>query len=232
MLKTTVKQSYLTLDNGGNPFRVVIENGSRAVVWAYNHQRKRPYLSFAASQILIGEDTELGDHGNSIILQKSGDAASNEYYFVGDTIFKFRTVAPLIYLASPVGNSSVPYPWALDTAGFIYLMTEQVVLKTNFNPNSTPEQRHAIDPFSLYYGHAGHRSPAVFKAEHPVTKKIYDMRWMKDPNTMWNYAIQDPKDYPFVELGRDVYIATIQAYGNAAGLYRMNVLEEVAGRTI
>ncbi len=232
MLKTTVKQSYLTLDNGGTPFRVVIENGSRIVVWAYNHQRKRPYLSFNASQILIGDDTEMGNDGNSIIVQKAGDSVMNDYYFIGDTIFKFRTVAPLVYLASPVGNSSVPYPWALDTAGFIYLMTEKVVLKTNFNPNSTPEQRHSIDPFSLYYGHSNNKSPAVFKAKHPVTKKVYDMRWTKDPLNTWNYAVQNPQDYPFVELGKDIYIATIQAYGNAAGLFKMNILEEVAGRMI
>lgn len=226
------RMSYLTMDNGGHPFRVVIESDNKVVVWAYNHERKRPYLSFVASQILIGDDSEIAEHGNSVIVQKQSDAGRNEYYFIGDTIFKFRTMAPLVHLASPMGNSSVPYPWALDTLGNIYLMIEKVVLKTNLNPNVSLKEKRAADPYSLYYGHAKFKSPADFTAEHPATKKIYKLKWSPNPDKNWSYALQQPADYPFLELGKDAYLATILAYGNAAGLYKLDFIEEVMHRTI
>lgn len=246
------KQQYLTLDNGGNPFKVVIEQDNKIVVWAYNHQRKTPYLSFKASQVFIGNSprndmTEYSGgydrDGTSVVLQKVGDEARNEYYFVGTVIFKFRTFAPIIYFTSPVGNNSVPYPWAQDSSGYVYLLIENVVLKSNLPANISNDAKDKIDPYSFYYGHTDNAPrPKEFKAVHPITGKIYDLEWNDDKNALraWDFISTYNDDTPMyikqkadlLELGKEAYLATVKNYGNAAGLYNLDIVERISDRQI
>jgi hypothetical protein len=59
------------------------------------------------------------EKGSSILLKLS----ANNYLFIGDTIFKFKTKNQdkILYFVSPIGNSDVVYPYAVGV-GYTYLL--------------------------------------------------------------------------------------------------------------
>ena len=68
----------------------------------------------------------------------------DEYVFIGDNIYKFRSYAEIVKYVSPIGNNDVPYPYAIDKLGNYYLMVEYVVFK-NIPSNMKN------DPYDYYY---------------------------------------------------------------------------------
>ena len=46
-----------------------------------------------------------------------------------EEVFGFRALTEIIDFVSPVGNSSVPYPYAVDAEGRYYLVIEEMVLQ-------------------------------------------------------------------------------------------------------
>ena len=48
--------------------------------------------------------------GNSILVHIS----ENKYVYIGSSIYSFESQAKIIRYISPVGNSDVPYPYAID----------------------------------------------------------------------------------------------------------------------
>merc|ERR1712232_277922 len=82
----------------------------------------------------------MGFKGNSILLQKAADT----YIYLGEHIQSFKTSAEIVKYVSPVGNSGVPYPFAVDTDNRFYLMIEDVVL------DNVPAEQHE-DPYDYYY---------------------------------------------------------------------------------
>jgi hypothetical protein len=81
-------------------------------------------------------------NGTSILLQKD----DQNYIFVGERILEFEVDAPdyIVRFVSPLGNSDVPYPFAVDNQGRFYLFIENVVLE------SVPES-HRNDPYDYWY---------------------------------------------------------------------------------
>jgi len=132
--------------NGDIPFNVEI-NGNMIEVFSNNY--KTPILVRNARTIFVGESpknsmtTFSGGYGpefmgNSILLELE----DNQYEFIGKNIFSFTSLAKIIHFVSPVGNNDVPYPYAIDKDGNIYLLTEHVVLKGGNKED---------DPYSYYY---------------------------------------------------------------------------------
>jgi hypothetical protein len=62
--------------------------------------------------------------GSSILLKQ----AKNTYIHIGIEIFSFKTNSEIIKFVSPVGNSDVPYPYAIDKDKNAYLMIENTVI--------------------------------------------------------------------------------------------------------
>lgn len=121
-------------DNGGTPFIAKV-NGSKVVVHStgWDDQTKDVvaedvvWETAEAQRVFVGKSplNEMtrfsGGHGsdfdgNSILVQLS----PNEYIYVGVTIDSFTPVSPIQTYVSPVGNSCVPYPYAIDTEGRVY----------------------------------------------------------------------------------------------------------------
>jgi len=130
---------YYIHDNGGRPFQIEI-CGKSVKVYKVSDRNRDPILTFRPQKIFIGKSIEHGRDfdGNTILLQ----FANNRYVFIGPSIFSFRTYAPIVEYISPVGNSDVPYPYAVDTFGNCYLLTEDVMVKNV--PSNT-------DPYNYYY---------------------------------------------------------------------------------
>ena len=153
---------YYTHDNGGRPFKVVIdEKDICADVYIYksindtDDYYKNPILIISPIHVFIGESPEnamtsysgcYGDEfkGNSFLFEID----NNNYIFVGCEISSFYTLAPIFMYVSHVGNNDVPYPFAIDELDNIYLITEDVILL------KTEERMKPIvidDPYGYYY---------------------------------------------------------------------------------
>jgi hypothetical protein len=138
-----MRSEYLTHDNGGRPFRVEIDKKENIITVFVNYKFKpfdeifnKKVFSSKYQKIWIGKSpkTEMTTFssgigpkfdGNSILIEKS----NNTYVFIGDTIFSFKSIKPITEFVSPIGNSDVPYPYAIDSEGNFYLMTENIMIK-------------------------------------------------------------------------------------------------------
>lgn len=132
--KTKPKHIYEIIDNGGIPF-LVFDYGGHADIYNQHYDEETneyeiqgKILETKYSRIFVG-DNELNDpdydlekgsgKGNTVLLQTGKD----KYTYIGDGIRSFTTkdgdVIQKYY--SPVGNSAVPYPYAVGQK-YVYLM--------------------------------------------------------------------------------------------------------------
>ena len=148
-------KSYYPHDNGGRPFRVTIEPGKKVSIYKalspkYDEKGfeiKPDYSKLVLKipkyeRIFIGKDPKLpgfGD-GNSILIKIKGD----KYLYIGSEIYYFNTTEPIKKYISPIGNSDVPYPYAL-TNSKTYLMEERKII-----PN---KEIVTADPYEAFYRH-------------------------------------------------------------------------------
>lgn len=149
--------TYHIHDNGSRPFLVEIRDKT-VKVYGFNNQdfeyTDQPIFTFLNNtNIFIGKSPKnkmteysggYGDEfdGNSILLHIS----ENKYVYIGSSIYSFESQAKIIRYISPVGNSDVPYPYAIDEKENIYLMTEDVILEKIQNIDF-----YDFDPYEYYY---------------------------------------------------------------------------------
>lgn len=114
---------YLTLDNGGRPFMVSVHN-SKVEVFTRDENNKYPSKEEEKNKtgwvipvlnvenclkIFIGDDLAYDYTGNSVLVQKS----NMEYIYISGSIKEFKCPEQIIEFHAPVGNSDVPYPFAV-----------------------------------------------------------------------------------------------------------------------
>ena len=154
------QQCYFTHDNGGRPFKVCFNGHSFWVFTPSNQVDDDDEVHDAVAvkptkhaRAFIGRSplnamTEFsGGHGpkfdgNSMMFE----LAPNRYMFIGECIRVFDTRSPIAAFVSHVGNSDVPYPFAVDRDGGIYLMIEGVRLTAGPYPTKVLQ-----DPYTFYY---------------------------------------------------------------------------------
>ena len=153
---------YLTHKNGGRPFCVFIKDLDVIIYrmeeekYHFENWEEHPCFytkkvaHFSAREIFIGKSPKnkmtiySGGYGkwadgNSILLWIKDD----KYVFIGESIFSFKTLSKVVKYVSPVGNSDVPYPYAIDENGRSYLLIENVMI----------DRKIKGDPYSYYYRH-------------------------------------------------------------------------------
>ena len=69
---------------------------------------------------------------------------NGKWMYIGESIYTFTPLSDIIEYFSPIGNSDVPYPYAIDTDGRYYLMIKNVILAPNQN-------KERFDPYNYYY---------------------------------------------------------------------------------
>jgi hypothetical protein len=145
---------YETHDNGGRPFAVE-DLGGRVVVHRQTYDaitdgyvRDRQVFAVPYKHIWIGKDA--GRHaGNSILLQ----SAANRYVFIGDRIYEFALEDgdSLTSYHSPVGNSDVPYPYAIGKSHTYLLLDGGGSIGPVRIPNEALD--FSADIYGQFYGH-------------------------------------------------------------------------------
>jgi len=170
-------KTYEIHSNGTTPF-VVEDDGkgitvfktvyAKGVYEADAYTLGKQVVHQAYKKIFVGDnDLKLSAYekkgwakGNSILVQIS----ANKYMYVGDKIYTFESLDTIQSYYSPVGNSDVPYPWAIGT-NHTYLMLDAVTIPSKFIDILEK------DPYQVYYGFVKDHPPIQRDAKK-LTKKI------------------------------------------------------------
>ncbi len=181
-----MSKQYTILDNGGRPFKVHVYNNNHLQV--FTHEELDDFFQFEDPKynilvyetdfinIFIGQhpvsmkiyddNYDLSFEGNSILVEID----NNTYIFIGINIFKFNSLCKINYYLSIIGNSSVPYPYAIDEQNNIYLMIENTIM---IPENNTFEYiKKKGDPYMFYYGHIRNKKYKYVKHELPNYNEI------------------------------------------------------------
>jgi hypothetical protein len=86
--------------------------------------------------------------GNSMLFELGKDGAHQRYMFIGERVETFTVPDPIVTFVSPVGNSSVPYPFAVYRVGRVYLFIVCVVMTATTGASFSTEVLR--DPYDLY----------------------------------------------------------------------------------
>ena len=128
---------YYTHDNGGRPYKVRVDDANKILkVYTEIHNddndheyEKKHHISLKFKKLFVGKSPKtrmtefsggIGFTGNSLLL----DVGRNIYVFIGERIIRFTNDVPIVKFVSPVGNSDVPYPYAIDDEGNILFILE------------------------------------------------------------------------------------------------------------
>lgn len=148
----------------------------------------------------------------------------NEYIFIGDKIWSFDAKNKIVEYISPVGNNDVPYPYAVDDMGNIYLISFNVIIK---NRNDVAKRMKEYDDPNDYYleydlitPDRGYVTPLLPKNNMGIDKwfvgdKQYTLRYepfpekRKEKEAMYIVDSKGKKEL----LTKNGYIDLIKKYG-------------------
>jgi hypothetical protein len=172
------ESKYIKKDRKGNPYLVCYNfdySDTKFITRIYsNSVYKTNY-----HEIFIGNDLnpkfkDGGTLGNSILINKNG----KEYIFIGHEIYSFTPHDHIKEYHSIVGNSDVPYPFAIGEKNVYFMIEDQYVSLAGFL------QDELKDPYCKLYGH---HIPNYFNYKHNKYRinddekneiKMYDL-WQK-----------------------------------------------------
>ena len=93
--------------------------------------------------------------GNSILI----NTTKNKYVYIGSEIYDFETDDEIVDYYSPIGNSDVPYPFAIGTK-YTYLMLDHVKILNTY-------VRNKLEPYVHYYKLSNIVTGLKYIGEHP-----------------------------------------------------------------
>lgn len=151
-------KKYQILDNGGRPFTVIID-GNKAYIYktgygfddtnesSKNENNAEFIKEYTYKNIWYGENDKWNrgkywKKGNSILLQ----IGENKYVYIGSKIFAFNAKSgdTINKYFSPIGNSDVPYPYAVGEK-YTYFMIEDAAVLNEWLDSEK-------EPYSQVYG--------------------------------------------------------------------------------
>ncbi len=180
-----IETEYQIHDNGGRPFTVKIA-GNRVRIYKNDFDDEieytEPFFDEIVERVFVGESpknemTEFsaghGDSfkGNSLLLCTS----ELEYVFIGEKVYSFSALSEIVQYVSPVGNSDVPYPYAIDIENRAYLMTENVIVQlTDEEVQNIPE----FDPYGdcYYLKHVMTKDMGIIPPQEPIIKDFCNIK--------------------------------------------------------
>ena len=168
-IKINKIHKYNIHDNGSIPY-IVHDDGKKIQIFKTdikndNDLPMKKYLDIKYKKIFVGKDSNNKNTGNSLLLQIS----KNKYIYIGSSIYMFQIDDTIISYKSPIGNSDVPYPYAIGTK-YTYLMIEKVYIDNKVLEGSFPKYIDTNDPYAKYYFES-----FIIKAskKQPLNTKLY-----------------------------------------------------------
>ncbi len=154
-------QFYMIHDNMARPFKVCITDDKIKV---YEHkpydgkdsdfdeddieQYNVPVMSIKNYiQVFVGEDPEIDDYkGNNILIHTEKNKDENKYIMIEGEIFEFSIKDKINEFYSPVGNSDVPYSYAIGKK-YTYLMCFKNKIPTKVLEKNSDPYENKYDKF-------------------------------------------------------------------------------------
>lgn len=185
---------YRTHDNGGSPFEVHIKDQYVSVHKAiYSDDdvsyEKKPIYEINVKKAFVGKSVVndmtkfSGGHGkrfdgNTILLH----IKDNNYVYVGEQIYSFKSLSEIVKYISPVGNSDVPYPYAIDKENNVYLMISDVILL------NLPKKYYTNgkDPYTYLYNHEGDREEIKIPGKLEFNNTVSRLPWDYSYKNIYN----------------------------------------------
>ena len=166
-------QIYKTLDNGGRPFLVTIDDNYVSVSINYEEDPNYGKVVYEtdAEKVFVGDSKPSYDEGYYVwnkgtsILLKIGPS---QYVHIGTHIYKFSVEKgdTIVKYYTPTGSSAVPYPYAVGKNN-TYLMTGDLVVIPHdvYDPTE-------MDPYEFFWRHNSKQKQKKYKKFN--TKEIYE----------------------------------------------------------
>ena len=219
--------TYYIHHNGGRPYKVVIKDNDIVIFgeheWGYDNNPILGY--FGVEQIFIGKSPFCsithfsGGHGpdfdgNSILVNLDND----KYIWIGEEIKMFKPKSKIKKFVSPVGNSDVPYPYAIDSDNRYYLFIVNVCVK-----------KYSGSEYDIYNYY---RETSIMAHGTPLTiyKDQYQLTFHINPEEDWERYNKWEPDPLVVKIGGSViteeqYCRLMNGYGEIMGFEPINWLE-------
>jgi hypothetical protein len=150
---------YIALDNGGITFRVrynkntlqIFKLAGKKDVDVKELIKGKPLRKYAIKRAFVGKNDRVdvsekyraAGTGNSMLFLLT----NGKYLYVGHEVYEFSTWEDeIVSYHSPIGNSDVPYPYAIGKRR-AYLMLDKVMAE-----NTALVGAKERDPYAAYYG--------------------------------------------------------------------------------
>jgi hypothetical protein len=144
--------TYKIMDNASTPYIAMVKPASRIEVYTTNNEHSNPIkkiVDVKYTKLFVGDnllkDTSYAKKGkgagNSLLIQTE----KNKYIYVGSEIYSFETKEDIKTYYSPIGNSFVPYPYAVGE-NFSYFMLDKKIV-----PNELLDLKK--DGYGQFYGY-------------------------------------------------------------------------------
>jgi hypothetical protein len=207
-------EEYYTYASGFCPYKVTIENNTIVVYKSkniyLNDYDSKPLIKYQALEIFIGESREEmnSDYGGRNGEQYDGNSIlikvdHLKYVFIGDIIYNFTTDKEIIDYVSPVNNSGISYPYAIDKEWKYYLMIEDVILTKVDDDNK-------FDPYNYYYTKYLIVSDDIYKDKHDNQDIIHNVKnfYIDDVQYSLTYTADPESNYNRLqkEVGNNIKI--------------------------
>ena len=177
-------KTYKILDNGYVPYVVEITPTTLCIIQQNAKERGLAQQSIKQNteiyrtpyqQVFLGEKT--GRLTDSSIYRKGSSILAcikeNQYIYIGSEIYSFYTKEPIIAYESPVGSSSVPYPYAVGEEYTYFMLDKEKV------PNELLD--HTKDAYGQFYGYTVSKKEeaAIEKRKTPFAFKTIKINHKK-----------------------------------------------------
>jgi hypothetical protein len=154
---------YIIHDNGGRPFKVVI-NGNYVSIYKRDHSQidywnyeEHPVLRCRANRIFIDTSKKAEPEGHAILVELeylNGDTTymtkkmknTHVYMIITYEISIFETQSEIIRFETEICGSDVAYPYAVDTDGRYYILIEDTIVDLK-NTSMCTDDRKYFDEF-------------------------------------------------------------------------------------
>lgn len=138
-------KTYITQYNGGKPYQVEVSKSKIIISDTPDSEDSDNEHSKKEQQIMTIENyarvfvDEGNDFEGATVLINVEDL---KYMFVFNHVYSFEAEKPIDKFYVNMGNSNVPYSYAVDEANNYYLLTEGVIFTTN---------KEFRDPYNFFY---------------------------------------------------------------------------------
>ena len=178
-----MQRTYEIHDNGGRPFAVTVRGKNVKVHKLKEDSEPKELFDWTVDDVFIGKKSPGGGYdglkprqaeGNSILVKKG-----SKYIYIGESIYEFTPFDgdTIEKYYSNIGNSDVPYPYAIGQTN-VYLMLEKVAVERGMFDLKD-------DVYQQYYGSThwiemclkGHGDQSLCKDKVAAREKLED--WKK-----------------------------------------------------